>query len=135
MRRSGPLPIDADTHVPAEEPSTASTAGSRTAKSRRDQSESPNGKCGLPKAIIKFGNKSRDIRVSHWPRKQVALHCVHSSRCDKFLLFDGFNALGNNLESQSAAYAHDCMDDCRVNRRADVGYETAIDFDLINRED
>src|SRR5664280_1706391 len=106
----------------------------RCTKNRGSQSKSPNGKCGLPKATIEFGNESRYIRASNWPRKQVALHRMHSGRCDEFLLFDCFDALGNDLQSQSAAYAHDCMDDCRVNRRADVGYETAIDFDRINRE-
>src|SRR5450759_5612018 len=99
MRWSGSLPIDADTHVPAEEPSTASTAGSRTAKSRRNQAEAPNGKCGWPKAIIEFGDESRYIRASHRPREQVALHRMYSGRCDELLLFDGFDALGNDLQA------------------------------------
>ena len=65
---------------------------------------------------MEFGDEIRDIRVFHRPCKQITLHCMHSGGFDEFLLFNGFDTFGNNLKSQSAAYAHDCMDNCRINR-------------------
>ncbi len=59
---------------------------------------------------------------------------MHSGRCDEFLLFDGFDTLGNDLQAQCPADAYDCMHDRRVNRQTDIRYETLIDLDLIDRE-
>ena len=59
---------------------------------------------------------------------------MHSRRYEKRLLVDGFDALGNDLQAQCAAYAHDRMDDRRVERRVDIRYKTAIDLDLIERK-
>src|SRR4051812_44181313 len=59
---------------------------------------------------------------------------MHSGCYDKFLLFDGFDALSNYLQSQCAADTYNCTDDSRVDCQADIQYKALIDLDLINRK-
>ena len=56
------------------------------------------GNCGRPKTAIEFGDESLHIRVFHRPREQVALQCMHTGRCDEALLFDGFDAFGDDFQ-------------------------------------
>src|SRR5712671_4311538 len=97
-------------------------------------SESPSRDRGRSEATVEFRDETRHIGAFQRSREQVALHRMDAGGRDEFLVLDGLDAFGNHFEPQRAPYADDRVDDRRIDGRADIRYETAIDLDLVERK-